>query len=745
MNKLVLSDIIQSAKDLKVLYVEDNEEARVSTIYLLEKIFNTIVVAVDGSEGLKKYKQDNFDLVISDINMPNLSGVEMSKAIFEQNIDQSIIIISAHNESDMLTELINIGVEYFMQKPIDFENFMQVLGKCIKRVNEKKAYEANVKKIERLNKENKNLIENFDKYVIASRTDTKGIITYASKEFCKISGYKESELIGKPHNIVRHPDMPKEAFKELWESIKAGDTWIGEVKNLKKDGGVYWVKATISPSYDLETGELLGYNAIREDITHQKEVLSLSKKINDLLNNAGEGFLSFDSNLIIENTLSKESLKLLGDEIAGKNIGKILYADDSKKRELFENIIGNIISAGDDLSKEMILSLLENELSFNDKIFNLEYKILDSDRFMLVIKDITEKKILQRKIENEKKIQKMVVAVVSNYDEFFELISEYKTFITKLDSFSNIELKREIHTFKGLFAQKEMIYLTDALHQIESKMSDTFVSTIPDSTLFESCLQKDLDILTKVLGDDFLNKKDKISIDPKSLEEIQQRIISLAKHFRKEDRCFDDLLNKIESLKDSSLKDLLSGFPTLAQNIAQKLDKPIYSFEIEGDGSIKVPQTHKPFINSLVHVFRNSIDHGIESMEQRVELGKDEIGSITCQFFQDENDLMIQISDDGKGIDVETLKAKVVDKGLLSAERVEKLNYQEQLQLIFADSVSTKDSVTKLSGRGVGLSAVKAELEKIGGTFEIESTKTKGTTFSFKTFLKKHGEINETV
>ena len=82
---------------------------------------------------------------------------------------------------------------------------------------------------------------------LVSETDERGIITFANDDFCKIAGYKLEELIGKPHNIVRHPDMPKAAFKSLWDTVKSGQVWTGYVKNATKDGGYYWVFATVYP------------------------------------------------------------------------------------------------------------------------------------------------------------------------------------------------------------------------------------------------------------------------------------------------------------------------------------------------------------------------------------------------------------------------------------------------------------------------------------------------------------------
>ena len=81
----------------------------------------------------------------------------------------------------------------------------------------------------------------FSEDSIVSSTDLKGIITYANRKFCEIAGYTKSELTGKNHNIVRHPDMPKAAFKELWDTIQVGKEWTGVVKNLRKDGKYYWV------------------------------------------------------------------------------------------------------------------------------------------------------------------------------------------------------------------------------------------------------------------------------------------------------------------------------------------------------------------------------------------------------------------------------------------------------------------------------------------------------------------------
>lgn len=88
---------------------------------------------------------------------------------------------------------------------------------------------------------------------LVSQTDEKGVILFANDDFCKVAGYTIDELVGKAHNLVRHPDMPKAAFKELWNTIKSGKVWSGYIKNKTRNGGFYWVYATVYPMVDSVT------------------------------------------------------------------------------------------------------------------------------------------------------------------------------------------------------------------------------------------------------------------------------------------------------------------------------------------------------------------------------------------------------------------------------------------------------------------------------------------------------------
>lgn len=112
--------------------------------------------------------------------------------------------------------------------------------------------------------------------IIISQTDLKGVITYANRKFCEVSGYKASELIGESHNIIRHPNMPKAVFKKMWDNISEGQIWNGIIQNLRSDGKYYWVNTEIMPVYNTKK-ELSGYIAARKpasqkDIKESEEV-----------------------------------------------------------------------------------------------------------------------------------------------------------------------------------------------------------------------------------------------------------------------------------------------------------------------------------------------------------------------------------------------------------------------------------------------------------------------------------------
>ena len=139
-------------------------------------------------------------------------------------------------------------------------------------------------------------IDIVDRYVISSQTDLNGVIIETSTAFCEVSGYSKAELIGQPHSIVRHPDTPQSTYEDLWGTITKGNVWSGELKNVAKDGSLYWLDAIIDPIRS-ESGDICGYISIRQNITDKKQVEKLS--ITDSLT-------GLDNRLRLDDVLSDE-------------------------------------------------------------------------------------------------------------------------------------------------------------------------------------------------------------------------------------------------------------------------------------------------------------------------------------------------------------------------------------------------------------------------------------------------------
>ncbi len=266
------------AKDIKVLYVEDDDIARKYTSDFLYNIFENLIVAVDGEDGFNQLNNNAIDIVISDINMPKLNGVEMLKKIKKVNPHCHTVILSQYSNSDILIECIQLYIDDYVLKPLDFEKLLNVLEKSIEKF--KLEYEA---------KNHKFYLEQYlsliDKTGVISKTNTEGIITYVNESFCKISGYKKEELIGQKHNIIRHHENTDEIYQQIWNTIKTQKkTWEGIIKNKSKNGNTYYAKTIITPIKDIK-GNVVEYLAVRDSldtVLDDKEHLFEQIEKNDL-------------------------------------------------------------------------------------------------------------------------------------------------------------------------------------------------------------------------------------------------------------------------------------------------------------------------------------------------------------------------------------------------------------------------------------------------------------------------------
>jgi len=580
--------------------------------------------------------------------------------------------------------------------------------------------------------------------VIASMTDPKGVIIFVSHAYEIISGYTKDELIGKPHNIIRHPDMPSETFRELWATIQLGNTWEGEILNLNKAGHPYWVKTKITPKFD-SNGNITGYASVREDITVKKNLDKLHRQVTNVLDNIDEGFLIFNNDLKINENYSKKCLEILNQETIGqKNISDVLFSNSLEVKEIFDYAYREILNTQDDFSKELLLSLLPTEHYNDNYIFTLEYKLLINNECLILISDVTHQRKLEKIIKHEQQMQKMIIAIATHKKETIDLNVSFQKFLENIEDYPHSEenentilekLKRDLHTFKGLFAQLEMLYTTDAIHDIEAMIVSNDLGVelllIFLKSNLEMAFNRDLKVITDILGDDFLSTSTFVNVELNHIKSVEKKVKMIIDNLHEDKAIFYDLLNDITSMQDQPFIDMLSIYSTTVKNISENIKKEMYPLKIIGDRKILVSDSFKGFIDSLVHIFRNSMVHGIEDSETRRTLHKDICGNISCCYELIDENIVLTIADDGQGIDTKKIIEKAIYLKIIEKNEVATLSEQEILKLVFHTGFSTTEELTSLAGRGVGLASVYHELLNLQGSVQIYNKPKIGLSFVF--------------
>lgn len=238
--------------------------------------------------------------------------------------------------------------------------------------------------------------------------------------------------------------------------------------------------------------------------------------------------------------------------------------------------------------------------------------------------------------------------------------------------------------------------------------------------------------------DQVLNLSGEIGLTKNRLACLRHDILS-GKHDTETLRAFDEAVNQLDllvgDLQNSVMKTrmqpigrLFQKYPRMARDLARSLGKNV-ELEITGEDTELDRSMIDDLSDPLVHLVRNAVDHGVESAEERKAAGKPEISVVKLSAKQAGDHILIEITDDGRGMRADVLRQKAIEKGLLDAETANGLDERHSLQLVFLPGFSTKDQVSSVSGRGVGMDVVKNNIQKLNGRIEIESIPGSGTVF----------------
>jgi two-component system chemotaxis sensor kinase CheA len=207
---------------------------------------------------------------------------------------------------------------------------------------------------------------------------------------------------------------------------------------------------------------------------------------------------------------------------------------------------------------------------------------------------------------------------------------------------------------------------------------------------------------------------------------IEESKRELSSKYDEISRIIEQLRDRVMQMRLLPLEYIFGRYPKLVRDISKKLNKKIKYIEEGGETKLDKMVIEK-LADPLVHIIRNSLDHGIEIPEERVAKGKSPEGILKISANSQGDKVFITIKDDGRGIDIDKVVTKALEKRLISVEMLDNMSEEEKLRLIFLPGLSTKDEITELSGRGVGTDAVKKTIEELGGRIYIKSLKGTGT------------------
>jgi PAS domain S-box-containing protein len=224
-------------KMISVLYVEDDFETREELQILLSEIVGELHVAANGYDGLRLYQEHQPDIVITDIQMPDMNGLSMAADIRHNFPDQEIIILSAYNDTEYLFRVLEMGIRDYITKPISIERLIEKLICITKRINQSKELQQQRKFLE----QNNVLL---DETALVGRVNQQGIVTYVNQHFCALSGFSAEEAIGHDYkSFCATESLP--VLLQLKRQLSKTGTWNGKVINKTKSGGRYIVEGTV--------------------------------------------------------------------------------------------------------------------------------------------------------------------------------------------------------------------------------------------------------------------------------------------------------------------------------------------------------------------------------------------------------------------------------------------------------------------------------------------------------------------
>jgi signal transduction histidine kinase len=472
------------------------------------------------------------------------------------------------------------------------------------------------------------------------------------------------------------------------------------------------IRRTMREVIDLNQN-LEGLVKVRTEALAQRE-----RSLRLVLDSTGDGIVGVRGDGLLAGESSAAAERWFGEALPGFSCARYLFPESEDQQVTFEMGLEQLLSgifpwdaAIDQLPRRVVRDGLFLELSYR------QVEDARSDvRLLVLVRDVTERVQSERAEQDAREQQALVAKLLSDKQGFAAFVADAERLIQSLDTETDAgTVKRNLHTLKGNVAVYGLASVAKACHTIEDRMAES--GDLPDP------------VDVAALGGLFRAKLTSIevflsSIDSSVFEVNSDEHAALVSSLM-ERKDYQEILRMVEVWTWSRTAEHLTRLRGQVEHVAKRLGKKV-SVEVEHN-DLRVPSTYlQGFWPTLVHVVRNAVDHGIEDAALRGERDKPAEGHIKLRTWQTDTQLCIEVSDDGGGIDLEAVRAKALEKGL-------EVPPEHQLaELVLADGFSTRDDVTDLSGRGVGLSATAEACRAEGGRLEIENVVGRGVRFVFR-------------
>lgn len=512
------------------------------------------------------------------------------------------------------------------------------------------------------------------------------------------------------------------------------------VLKLTKNDKVLYYSLDVAINKHGEKEELTGYQGQLIDITREIELSEAIKQSNanmeQLLAGLTEGLFYFDREGKVAPERSHALSQILPEIKDAQTLSEIFScyipgcgeSVEACLRLLWPKDTEHFFS-----DFETTVTILPKKIIREDRTITMQYRALHNsqgelDKVLCIVSDVSD--VLRSEEEARRQLERIdkVSKAAKSKDSFLGFVKEMNTLIKQVEGNSKKQendsshIKRDLHTLKGSLGAFGFCSLADIIHDIEDTFAESKINGKQAAwqelwKKFCNCWSAEEEDIKSVLG---LSEQKQILLQ-KKIEQLQAYV------WKKGDAT---LYSLVEALQTKPLNEIFSRYQTLMTEWSKRFSEKAANVVFKEGSCELTPDFTQAVDGALVHIFRNAFDHGIESKILRKKLGKGESGLIEVSAKHSSGHWRISIQDDGAGIDCDTLVKKALDSGLWDAEKATKASDEEKQDLIFEAGLSTKDEVNELSGRGVGMDAVRALIQDLGGAITVNSQLGKGTLFT---------------